>query len=155
VHAAVARSGSPVDSSVRQMMEPVLKTSLSGVQVVEDRKSTASVGAGAYTVGEKVVVNPDHFQAGSPQAQRTLAHELTHVKQQRQGPVDGTPQAGGIQVSHPSDRFEQEAERTADAVMAGVQRQTADAAAISAGPSAGLAVQRAGAHEHDEDELGE
>ncbi len=129
VHEAVRRNGSPVDASMRSMMEPVLGTSLSGVQVVEDRTSTRSVDAGAYTVGEKVVVNPDHFRAGSAQAQRTLAHELTHVKQQRQGPVAGTPQPGGIQVSHPSDSFEQEAERTADSVMAGVQRRalTADA----------------------------
>ena len=32
----------------------------------------------------------------------TLAHELTHVVQQRNGPVDGTPAAGGIRVSDPA-----------------------------------------------------
>jgi len=46
-----------------------------------------------------------------------LAHELTHVVQQRSGPVDGTPAAGGIKVSHPSDNFEQAAESAADRVM--------------------------------------
>jgi hypothetical protein len=33
--------------------------------------------------------------------------------------VDGTPAPGGIRVSDPSDRFEREAERTAEAVVAG------------------------------------
>ncbi|HTW99463.1 MAG TPA: DUF4157 domain-containing protein [Acidimicrobiales bacterium] len=123
VHNAIARSGSPVDSSVRSVVEPMLQTSLSDVQVVPDRDSTASVSASAYTVGNKVVVNPDRFSAGTPQAQRTLFHEMAHVKQQREGPVAGTPQAGGIQVSSPEDRFEQEAERFADRAM-GMQRQT-------------------------------
>jgi hypothetical protein len=47
-----------------------------------------------------------------------LAHELTHVVQQRSGPVDGTPSGGGIQVSDPSDRFEREAASNADRAMA-------------------------------------
>jgi hypothetical protein len=42
---------------------------------------------------------------------------LTHVVQQRQGPVDGAPAAGGIRVSDPSDRFEREAAATAERVM--------------------------------------
>jgi hypothetical protein len=47
-----------------------------------------------------------------------LAHELTHVVQQRSGPVAGTPAPGGIMLSHPSDAFEQAAERSADRVTA-------------------------------------
>ena len=47
-----------------------------------------------------------------------LAHELTHVVQQRNGPVDGTPAGGGINVSHPSDRFEREAAANAEQAMA-------------------------------------
>jgi hypothetical protein len=34
--------------------------------------------------------------------------------QQRSGPVDGSPVQGGIAVSDPADRFEQEAERSAE-----------------------------------------
>jgi hypothetical protein len=40
----------------------------------------------------------------------TLAHELTHVIQQRQGPVAGADNGAGLKVSDPSDRFEREAE---------------------------------------------
>ncbi|HEX7304377.1 eCIS core domain-containing protein, partial [Lentzea sp.] len=46
-----------------------------------------------------------------------LAHELTHVVQQRSGPVEGTDNGGGVKVSNPSDRFEREAVATADRVM--------------------------------------
>jgi hypothetical protein len=46
-----------------------------------------------------------------------LAHELTHVVQQRNGPVDGAEAGGGIRVSDPSDRFEREAAANADHVM--------------------------------------
>lgn len=158
VHEAIGRSGSPLDASIRSTMEPLLQTSLSDVQVVPDRASTASVGASAYTVGNKVVVNPDRVQSGTPQAQRTFFHEVAHVKQQREGPVAGTPQAGGIQVSHPEDRFEQEAERTADQAM-GLQRQTSSQAAAAGEQLADApadfsapAVQRLGAEEDEEEE---
>jgi Zn-dependent peptidase ImmA (M78 family) len=42
-----------------------------------------------------------------------LAHELAHVVQQRRGPVAGSLAPGGIKISDPRDRFEQEAERAA------------------------------------------
>ena len=51
------------------------------------------------------------------EGQTTLAHELTHVVQQRSGPVDGTSAPGGIKVSDPSDRFEREAAANAERVM--------------------------------------
>jgi hypothetical protein len=47
-----------------------------------------------------------------------LAHELTHVVQQRSGPVDGTDAGGGVKVSDPSDRFEREAVANADRLTA-------------------------------------
>ncbi|EDY48922.1 hypothetical protein SSCG_01950 [Streptomyces clavuligerus] len=49
----------------------------------------------------------------------TLAHELTHVVQQRQGPVAGTDNGTGLRVSDPSDHFERAAEANARAVMSG------------------------------------
>ena len=72
------------------------------------------MGASAYTVGHEVVFAPGHYQPGTPQGQRTLAHELTHVVQQRQGPVAGTDTGTGIALSHPSDSFEQAAEASAE-----------------------------------------
>ena len=46
-----------------------------------------------------------------------LAHELTHVVQQRTGPVDGAPAPGGLRISDPSDRFEREAAEKAERVI--------------------------------------
>ena len=73
-----------------------------------------------------------------------LAHELTHVVQQRSGPVDGSAAGGGIKVSDPSDRFEREASANADRVMS-APAPTATAQ-LSASPAA---VQR---HEGHDDE---
>ena len=68
--------------------------------------------------GSDIVFKSGQFDTSSAVGQRTLAHELTHVVQQRSGPVDGTDAAGGIRVSDPADRFEQAAEATAAAIMA-------------------------------------
>jgi hypothetical protein len=63
-----------------------------------------------------------------------LAHELTHVVQQRSGPVDGTATGTGVRVSDPSDRFEREAAATAERAMsapvAPAQRFAAGAAVV-------------------------
>ncbi|WP_422641191.1 DUF4157 domain-containing protein [Streptomyces glaucescens] len=69
------------------------------------------MGARAYTSGSHVVLG----EGGRDK--ETLAHELTHVIQQRQGPVSGTDNGSGLRVSDPSDRFEREAEANARRVM--------------------------------------
>jgi len=134
VHGVIGSGGgTSLDAPTRTTMEQHLKTDLSDVRLHVDRESAESVQAAAYTVGNDVVLHPDHFSPGTPSAQRTLAHELTHVVQQRSGPVDGTPREGGIKVSDPSDRFEREAESSAESLMTATQRQTPSQA--SAGPS--------------------
>jgi len=120
--------GSPLDAGVRTSMEGAFGTSFEQVRVhTDDRasKSAESVGANAYTVGSDVVFRSGQFDPGTPTGQRTLAHELAHVVQQAQGPVDGSDAPGGIRMSSPSDRFEVAAEETADDVMASVQREVA------------------------------
>ena len=82
------------------------------------RNRPKSVGANAYTVGSDIVFKSGQFNTSSPTGQRTLAHELTHVVQQRSGPVDGSDAPGGIRLSNPSDRFERAADATADEVVA-------------------------------------
>jgi len=129
VHDVVGSGGgSPLDKGVRSSMESAFGASFEDVRVhTDDRasKSAASVGANAYTVGSDVVFRSGQFNPSTPAGQRTLAHELAHVVQQSQGPVDGSDTAGGIRLSSPSDRFEQAAEETADDVMASVQREVA------------------------------
>jgi hypothetical protein len=73
-----------------------------------------------------------------------LAHELTHVVQQRSGPVEGTPTGGGIQVSDPSDRFEREA-------VSNAERAISAPAPVAVSPM-GPAVQRQADEEEQPEE---
>ena len=107
--------GTPLAASVRADMESRLGADFSDVRLHSDaaaRASAAELGARAYTSGSHIVVG----EGGADR--HTLAHELTHVIQQRQGPVSGTDDGRGLRVSDPSDRFEREAEATATRALA-------------------------------------
>src|SRR5437762_12455720 len=113
VHAVVSQGGQPLDPGVQQVMESHLGADLSDVRVHADSQADASaraIDATAYTAGNHIVFQSGQYQPNTDAGLHTLAHELTHVVQQSQGPVDGTPIGGGVSVSDPSDRFEQQAE---------------------------------------------
>ncbi|MFF2729774.1 DUF4157 domain-containing protein [Streptomyces sp. NPDC058008] len=115
VHEVLRGAGSPLDGPVRQEMEARLGADFSSVRVHRDataRRSAGEIGARAYTSGDHVVLG----EGGGDK--HTLAHELTHVIQQRQGPVAGADNGAGLKVSDPGDRFEREAEENATRVMA-------------------------------------
>lgn len=114
--------GSSLDHDVRQKMESSLGHDFSDVKVhTGSSAATAakSVQAQAFTVGNELVFNDGKYNPSSPEGQRTIAHELTHVVQQRSGAVPGESREGGIKVSDPGDWAEKQAEATADAVMSG------------------------------------
>lgn len=156
VHDVVSSGGSPLDTDTRTDMESRMGADFSDVRVHHDsaaHESAKGVGAHAYTVGNNVVFQRDAYDPGSPQGRTTLAHELTHVIQQRNGPVEGTEAPGGIRVSDPSDRFEREAVANADRVLSdpAPEAAPAPAAPVSApAPAAGSAVQRAATEDEDE-----
>jgi len=138
--------GSPLDRDTKGFMESRLGADFGDVRVHTDAtasESARSVQAHAYTVGSDVVFQSGKYAPESESGKRMLAHELTHVVQQRSGPVDGTPAEGGVKISHPSDSFEQAAESTADRVM------SAQPAAIAAASPAPTSVQREGDEEED------
>ena len=140
--------GALLDRDTRGFMESRLGADFSDVRVHTDAKATESarsVQAHAYTVGNDVVFQSDKYAPQSDSGQRMLAHELTHVVQQRSGPVAGTPAPGGIQISHPSDSFERAAEASADRVMSSTTSSVESHAA-----AAPAAVQRAEADTGDE-----
>ncbi|MGY3340762.1 hypothetical protein ACVW0K_006861 [Streptomyces filamentosus] len=122
VHDVLASGGGqPLDAATRGDMEARMGADFSDVRIHTDAAADASakgIGAHAYTVGNDVVFQRDAYDPASPQGRTTLAHELTHVIQQRSGPVEGTEAPGGIRVSDPSDRFEREAVSNAERVMA-------------------------------------
>ncbi|MFF1267194.1 DUF4157 domain-containing protein [Streptomyces anulatus] len=156
VHDVVSSGGSPLDTDTRTDMESRMGADFSDVRVHHDsaaHESAKGVGAHAYTVGNNVVFQRDAYDPGSPQGRTTLAHELTHVIQQRNGPVEGTEAPGGIRISDPSDRFEREAVANADRVLSDPAPEAAPvpAAPVSApAPTAASAVQRAATEDEDE-----
>src|SRR6202043_2499008 len=118
----VSGGGSPLDSDTKGFIEARLGAEFGDVRIRTDgaaSEKVKSVQAHAYTVGRDVVFQSGKYAPESDSGKRMLAHELTHVVQQRSGPVDGTPAPGGIKISHPSDSFEQAAESSADRAMAG------------------------------------
>ncbi len=140
VHDVIGSGGSPLEPELRADMESRLGHDFGDVRVHDGsaaHDSARSVGAHAYTVGSDVVFQRHAFDPGSAAGRTMLAHELTHVVQQRQGPGDGTAAAGGIRVSDPSDRFEREAVANAERVMAApptVARDAVVPAAVAGAP---------------------
>ena len=121
VHGVISSGGRPLDEDVRTDMESRLGADFADVRVHDDSAAAASasaVNAHAYTVGSNIVFQRDTYDPASDAGRLTLAHELTHVMQQRSGPVDGTAAPGGIKVSDPGDRFEREASANAEQAMA-------------------------------------
>jgi hypothetical protein len=163
VHDVVSSGGRPLEPDVRTDMETRLGHDFSDVRIHDDSaaaNSAKAVNAHAYTVGSNVVFQRDRYDPSSAEGKTTLAHELTHVIQQRSGPVEGTSAPGGIKVSDPSDRFEREASANADRVMAGpapVQTLAASGPAVQRQPQEeeevqGLFVQRKGEAAEEEEE---
>ncbi|GAA3149332.1 eCIS core domain-containing protein [Streptomyces echinatus] len=115
VHQVLRGSGTPMETGLRSEMEGRFGgADFGGVRLHTDvvaQRSAAEIGASAYTSGSHVVWNG--------RDKHTLAHELTHVLQQRRGPVAGTDTGGGLSVSDPGDRFERAAEANAARVMSG------------------------------------
>ncbi|MER6149408.1 eCIS core domain-containing protein [Streptomyces hirsutus] len=140
VHEVLRSAGTPLAAPVRRDMESRFRTDFSDVRLhtgAAAARSAQAIGARAYTSGSHVVIG------GGGGDKHTLAHELTHVVQQRQGPVSGTDHGTGLRISDPSDHFERAAEANARRVLSGpapVQREAGSA--HSTGHSHVGAVQR-------------
>jgi hypothetical protein len=118
----VGSAGERLDPGTRAFMESRLGGDFSEVRIHRGAAATASaraIDAVAYTSGSHIVFADARYSPDSPSGRQTLAHELSHVLQQSHGPVDGTDTFGGVQVSHPDDRFEREARRIATSVVTG------------------------------------
>ncbi|MCP2342453.1 eCIS core domain-containing protein [Actinomadura rupiterrae] len=120
VHEALRRPGTALAPAVRADMETRLGADFSDVRVHTDavgHEAAEAVDAHAFTSGAHIVFQRGRYDTASSAGRTMLAHELTHVIQQRSGPVAGTDSGDGLKVSDPSDRFEREAEANAARVM--------------------------------------
>jgi hypothetical protein len=136
VREVLRAAGKPFAGPVREEMEARFGTDFSDVRLHTGpaaARSAAAIGARAYTAGSHVVIG----DGGGDK--HTLAHELTHVVQQRGGPVAGSDSGHGFAVSDPGDRFERAAEANASRVMSGPVPVPVreDGAPADAGPATG------------------
>lgn len=115
VEAAIAASrggGRALDSKVRDKMSSGLGDPLNDVRVHDGPEAhglARSVSARAFAVGNDLFFADGEHRPGTSDGDRLLAHELTHVVQQR-----GAPTSGPLTVSQPGDSLEREADRAAD-----------------------------------------
>jgi hypothetical protein len=113
--------GSSLDEGTRAEMESALGASFADVRVhtgSEAAQLNRSLGAKAFTTGSDVFFG----EGASPADRGLLAHELTHVVQQR-----GMSLGGPLTVGPADDPLETEAEASAAAVSSGAARQKSDA----------------------------
>jgi hypothetical protein len=73
-----------------------------------------SVSARAFATGTDVYFASGQYNPGSAAGDQLIAHELTHVVQQR-----GAATSGPLSVSNPGDAMETEADRVADEISRG------------------------------------
>ena len=114
VHDVLGSSGQPLDAATRAFMEPRFGHDFSKVRVHADSRAAASarsVNASAYAVGNDIAFESGRYRPDSAPGRQLLAHELTHVLQQKGTTVSPTLRVGGAHDS---------SEREADAVAARV-----------------------------------
>jgi len=137
--------GQPLEATVRRGMEGVFGVDFSPVRIHADPEADAlnrGVAAIAFTVGSDIFFRAGFYQPQTPAGQHLLAHELTHVVQQRTGSL-GTSGGGGasggtMTVGAADDRHEQEAEATAYRVIAALQIRGQALTAPATSPGAAL-----------------
>jgi hypothetical protein len=107
-------AGRALPSQTRASMESVIGAGLADVRVHDGTAADGlarAVQARAFATGRDVFFARGEYRPGTSGGERLLAHELTHVAQQR-----GASTSGPLSVSQPGDAFEREADRVADGV---------------------------------------
>ena len=124
--AVVNSPGQPLDQAARTFMEPRFNHDFSKVRIhagpLAD-ESASAIGARAYAVLNHIVFAGAPPTVETEAGRRSLAHELTHVVQQSGRNEDrGSRFAAGevltssVRIGAADDRYEQEANATADAM---------------------------------------
>lgn len=86
VHNVLNSTGQPLDAETLAFMEPRFSHNFGQVRVHADEnaaESATAVNALAYTVGSHMVFGAGKYAPDTTEGKRLLAHELTHVIQQR------------------------------------------------------------------------
>ncbi len=133
-------TGRPLPRPIRGSMEQAFGLDFGAVRVHTDPRANLvnrSLGAHAFTRGQDIFFRHGEYDPGSSAGREVLAHELTHVVQQRAGGAKGTPGTRGAQLS-----IDPALESEADAAGARAARGEA-AGPVTAGSSASAGPQDA------------
>jgi hypothetical protein len=119
VDRAAGSQGAPLPAGVRTQFESSLGADLSAVRVhtgADSADAASAVGARAYATGQDIHFADGQYTPEGGAGLHLLAHEVAHTVQQAGGA--GAPQYK-LEVSAPGDASELEADRAADAMLAG------------------------------------
>ena len=111
---AIKGGGQPLAESDRAYFEPRFGVDFSQVRVHTDTRAAESargLNARAYTVGQDVVFGAGQYAPEATGEKKLLAHELTHVVQQRGG------LQGKFTIGQSNDIYDHEADQIVLAVM--------------------------------------
>ena len=112
-------SGKPLDQDTRAFFESRFGYDFGNVRVHADTRAAASaraVNAMAYTVGDHLAFANGRYAPRTSEGRRLIAHELSHVVQQR--PLSNVSSAS-LGLEDPWSHAEADAERRADAIVRG------------------------------------
>jgi hypothetical protein len=94
--------GQPLPASVRGTMEPHFGQDLSGVRVHDGpgaNRAAEELNARAFTSGQDIHFGAGEYRPNTPQGERLIAHELSHVVQQN-GNQSGRPPGELLQAQN-------------------------------------------------------
>lgn len=123
--------GQSLNTATRVFMESRFGYDFSNVRVHTDTsaaESARAINALAYAYGRDIYFGAGQFQPGTASGNRLIAHELSHVVQQR---GRETTQRRAIPVGERQDASEARADAVADAVVCGRAVPDAGTAAMS------------------------
>jgi hypothetical protein len=121
--------GHELDGEARANLEGAMGEDFSDVRVHDDADAhelSTAVSAEAFTTGSDVFFQSGKYDPSSSAGQKLLAHELTHVSQQR-----GATPTSDMTVSEPGDASEVEATSIADKVSSAPSSTSQQTATVS------------------------
>src|SRR4030095_5280618 len=99
VHETLRSPGQPLDAATRAYFEPRFGRSFADVRLHTGEGANAAargVDAEAFTVGNRIAFASGQYAADTQTVRRWLAHELTHVAQQRSRYVAASAAGAGV-----------------------------------------------------------
>ena len=111
MHQVIRSPGQPLDTATRAFLEPRFGRDFSKVRVHlggSAEQSAREINANAYTSGRNVVFGAGQFAPATREGRRLIAHELTHVVQQKSSRLGAIIQPDGRRPPVVQPDFEEE-----------------------------------------------